>query len=362
MVRAAWLATIAVLLTVAVAGLGGCLRNPSADDRTVLVYTPFPASVAESWIKPFEEATGIRVEQIKEGTTRVYSRLRAEKGHPRADVWIGGGGMVPFIAAANEGLLQPYRPKGWEDMPVTRGNLVMRDREWRWVGVTVIGLGFAYNPTVLRPEDLPRAWDELADPRWRDQIIMWDPASSGTAMLFLQAALQRSIRDTGSEDAGWRYLKGVYANLQRYSDTPPSLPVSRGEVKIGIHFEHQVLEYLQQSNDPATIAATQKTLQFALLPDSPVIVDPIALVHDAPHAENGRKFIDFILSHAGQGLLNRLCFVQDPGYGPPRHLDMTLDQMLSNAMPIDVEWMGSSFNRIRTRWQNDVETSRWLWE
>ena len=362
MTRAAWLAIPAVLLALA-AGLGlWRLRDAAPEGHTVMVYTPFPASVAESWIKPFEEATGIHVEQIKEGTTRVYSRLRAEKSHPRADVWIGGGGMVPFIAAANEGLLEPYRPKGWEALPVTRGNLVMRDREWRWVGVTVIGLGYAYNPTVLRPDELPRTWDELADPKWHDQIIMWDPASSGTAMLFLQAALMRSIRKTGSEEEGWRYLKAFYANLQRYSDTPPSLPVSRGEVKLGIHFEHQVLEYLQQSNDPATIAATQKTLRFALLPDSPVIVDPIALIHDAPHAENGRKFIDFIMSHAGQGLVNRLCFVQDPTYGAPRYLDFSLDQMLANAMPLDVEWMGATFNRIRTRWQNEIETSRWLWE
>lgn len=353
---AAALAAIIVIVAITAA------RAPRDQKPTVMVYTPFPASVAEAWIKPFEEQTGIHVEQIKEGTTRVYSRLRAEKGNPRADVWIGGGGMVPFIAAANEGLLEPYRPRGWESMPLSKGNLILRDSDWRWVGVTVIGLGFAYNPTVLSPEQLPKRWSELAEPQWRDQLIMWDPASSGTAMLFLQAALMRSKRDTGDEEAGWRWLRGFYANLQRYADTPPSLPVSRGEVKIGIHFEHQVLEFLQQSGDPAAIAAAQQNLRWAILPDSPVIVDPVALIHDAPHAENGKRFIDFIMSHEGQGILNRLCFVRDPAYGPPRLLDTTLDGLLAAAMPLDVDWMGASFNRIRTRWQNEIETSRWLWE
>lgn len=362
MTRAGAVAVGAALLALVGGLLTWGVRNTPDDDRTVMVYTPFPASVAESWIKPFEAATGIRVQQIKEGTTRVYSRLRAEKGHPRADVWIGGGGVVPFIAASQEGLLEPYRPQGWEDMPETRGNLVLRDRDWRWVGATIIGLGFAYNPTVLTPQEVPQRWEDLADPKWRDQILMWDPSSSGTAMLFLQAALMRSIRNTGSEEEGWRYLKAFYANLPRYSDTPPSLPVSRGEVRIGIHFEHQVLEFLQQSNDPATIAAAQKTLRWTLPPDSPVIVDPIALIHDAPHAENGRRFIDYIASRTGQTLLNRLFFVQDASCGPPRYLDYTLDQMLAQAMPLDVAWMGSGFNRIRTRWQNEVESSRWLWE
>lgn len=362
MSRAGW--AVVVVLGLLLAAFVVISRPPaSAAGQTVTVYTPFPGTVAEAWVKPFEEETGIHVEQIKEGTTRVYSRLRAEKSNPRADVWIGGGGMVPFITAANEDLLEPYRPKGWENMPEKQGNLILRDAQWRWVGTTIIGLGFAYNPSILTQEELPRTWDDLADPRWRSQILMWDPASSGTAMLFLQAALMRSIQKTGSEEAGWRYLRAFYANMRNYSESPPSLLVSRGEVQIGIHFEHQVLDYLQQqAREPNAIAEMQKSLRWTILPESPVIVDPLALIKNAPHPENGKKFIDFIMSHRGQGIINRLCFVQDPTYGAPPHLDYTLDQMLSNAMALDVEWMGQTFNIIRTRWQNDIETSKWLWE
>lgn len=355
------IASAAVCLAIVAAAV---LARPkdSSSGQTVMVYTPFPVSIAQAWVKPFEEQTGIHVEQIKEGTTRVYSRLRAEKSNPRADVWIGGGGMVPFISAADDEMLEPYRPKGWEDMPEKRGNLILRDPQWRWVGATVIGLGYAYNPARTSPAELPKSWDDLADPKWKNEIIMWDPASSGTAMLFLQAALVRSIKSTGSEEAGWKYLKAFYNNLQRYTDVPPSMLVSRGQVKIGVHFEHQVLEYLQQSHDPAAIAEMQKNLRWTILPESPVIVDPIALVRNAPHPENARKFIDFIMSRTGQGILNKLCFVRDPAYGPPRYLDYSLDQLLSNAMPLDVAWMGKSFNPIRTRWENEVEVSKWLWE
>lgn len=360
MSRAAWILVVAALLCVV-----GFVMQPGprrSTGQTVMVYTPFPVTIADKWIKPFENETGIHVEQIKEGTTRVYSRLRAEKSNPRADVWIGGGGMVPFITAANEGLLAPYRPKGWENMPEKRGNLVLRDAQWRWVGACIIGLGYAYNPSRLPPEELPKTWDDLADPKWKNEIIMWDPASSGTAMLFLQAALMRSIQKTGNEAAGWKYLKAVYENMPRYCEGVPSMMVSRNEAKIGIHFEHQVLEQLEQSSDPAAVAEAQKNLRWTILPDSPVIVDPIALVKNGPDQENGKRFIDFIMSHEGQQILNQLFFVQDPSFGPPQYLDYTLDQMSAVAMPLDVVWMGDNFNRARTRWQNDIEKCVWLWE
>lgn len=354
--RRAWLALLAALLLCGCAG-----QHP--ERPVVMVYTPFPAVTARDWAEDFERRTGIHVEQIQESTSRVYSRLRAEKSLPHADVWIGGGGMVPFISAAREGLLEPYQPHTTFPIPEQRGPLVLRDRHWRWVGVTVIGLGFAYNPQVTPQSELPATWDDLGDPRWKDQVIMYDPAASGTAMLFLEAALQRSIRKTGSEAAGWDYLNRFYHNLKRYAgDGPPSMMVSRGEIKIGIHFEHQVLQYLQQNRDPQAIAHAASSLRWTILPDSPVIVDPIALVHGAPHPDNARRFIDYILSHDGQALINRYFFVVDPSFGPPPYLPYTMRDMLAHATPLDVDWMGDNFHRILVRWQNDVEVSRWLWD
>jgi iron(III) transport system substrate-binding protein len=328
-----------------------------------MVYTPFPQSTADEWAAAFERDTGIHVEQIEEPTTRVYSRLRAEKAYPRADVWIGGGGMVPFISAANEGLLEPYQPHIPFDMPEHRGHLVLRDPQWRWEGVAIIGLGFAYNPSRLPADQLPRTWDDLALPRWHHDVIMYDPAASGTAMLFVEAAIMRSLQHSGSEEPGWKYLTDYYHNLSRYAgDGPPSMMVSRGECDIGIHFEHQVLQYIEQNHSEAAIEQAQKSLRWTILPESPVIVDPIALVKGAPHPENARRFIDYIFSHEGMRIINKCFFVVDPSFPAPPHLDYTIDQMMAHSMPLDIDWMGANFHRLLVRWQNQVEDNHWLWE
>jgi iron(III) transport system substrate-binding protein len=321
----------------------------------VVVYTPFPEITARELAAAFEKKTGIHVEQVLEGTTKVFARIRAEKNYPRCDVWYGGGGMIPFMVAAQENLLEPYpSPRGG---PQKRGNLILRDADWRWQGMAVIALGYAYNPQVLKESDIPRQWSDLADPRWKGKIEMWDPAESGTAMLFLEAALLRAIQDGKGEEAGWEYLTSFYKNLKRYTvEGKPAFNVARGETLIGIHFEHQVLEFLaEQSGGSQQVANVTQNIRWYLPDRSPVIVDPIALVRGAPHPENGRKFIDFVLSEEGQRIVNRFCYTMNPHLPPPRGLDMTLEQVLKKAMPLDPEWMSQKYDAVRKRWQDEVE-------
>ncbi|MCA9797308.1 MAG: ABC transporter substrate-binding protein, partial [Candidatus Eremiobacteraeota bacterium] len=165
--------------------LGGGCRWRSDNREQVVVYTPFPEITAKALKRAFEKKHNIKVVMVLEGTTKVFGRLRAEKERPIADVWHGGGGMFFFIQAADEGLLESYVPTGFQELPETRGNLILRDPEWRWCGTAIIALGFAYNPRLVPPGEVPTTWDQLADPRWKGKLEMWDPGVSGTAMLFL---------------------------------------------------------------------------------------------------------------------------------------------------------------------------------
>ncbi|MEW6277077.1 MAG: extracellular solute-binding protein [Candidatus Eremiobacterota bacterium] len=324
----------------------------------VVVYTPFPEFTSNELVETFEKRTGIEVECVRDGTTKIFGRVRAERENPRGDVWYGGGGMVPFITAASEGLLEPYTPARWKGLPERRGNLLVRDRDWNWMGMSVIGLGFAYNPQVLREDELPRTWDDLGQPQWKGKIEMWDPASSGTAMLFLCAALLRSIQAGEGEDAGWAYLIRYWKNMKNYTvEGKPAFNVARGESEIGIHFEHQVLEFLEEQSAGTVGSGAVDNIRWVLPPDSPVTVDPIALIKGGPNPENGRKFYDFVVSPEGQAIVNRIFFSIDPTLPPPRGLQgtITYQQMEERAMLLDPVWMADNFDAIRRRWQNEVE-------
>lgn len=345
------------LCLLALSLLVGCRPlSPDEQGEKVVVYTPFPELTAKELKTAFEKKTGIRVVQVLEGTTTVRGRLRAEKDSPKADVWYGGGGILPFMAMADEGLLESYKPKGFEDLPVERGNLILRDPEFRWTGMCVIALGFAYNPQVLPPEQAPKTWSDLIDPRYRKKIEMWDPGVSGTAMLFLDSALMRAINQGQGEEAGWDYLKGFWLNLKTYTvGGKPAFNVARGATPIGIHFEHQVLEFMAEQAGGDVAGATDN-IRWELPPDSPVSVDPIALIKNGPNPENAKKFIDFVMSDEGQKIVNRFFFTMDPSMPAPKGVgDWDLEDLTERAQKLDPVWMTENYDRIRKRWQNEIE-------
>lgn len=345
-------------LILALCAVLACGCAPKARKKLVRVYTPFPETTAQALAEAFEKKyPDIEVEQVLEGTTKVFGRIRAERENPRADVWYGAAGMLPFIAATQEGLLEPYTPKGYVDLPERRGNLVLRDKSWHWMGMVVIGLGYAFNPQVLPPEEAPKTWDELAEPKWKGKIEMWDPASSGTALLFLDAALLRAIQRGQGEEAGWDYLKAFWRNMKGYTrDGKPAFSVARGEVEIGIHFEHQLLEFLEEQSAGLDLQNEQENIRWVLPPDSPITVDPIALVKGAPHPEEAKLFIDFVVGKEGQAIVNQLFFTIDPSFPPPHGLKgITYDEFMSRAMRLDPDWMAERLDSIRKRWQDEVE-------
>jgi len=239
---------------------------------------------------------------------------------------------------------------------VSRGNLILRDPEFRWTGMCIIALGYAYNPQLLKPDELPKTWDDLADPIYRGKIEMWDPGVSGTAMLFLGSSLQRFKNRGEGEEAGWDYLKGYWQNLRGYTvEGSPAFNVARGSVGIGIHFEHQVLDFVEEQAGGGT-ATGNETIAWYLPPDSPVSVDPIALIKNAPNPDNGKLFIDFVMSKEGQEIVNRFFFSVDPEMPPPGGMkDLDIETLTAKAQKLDTEWMAENGDRIRKRWQNEIE-------
>ena len=161
------------------------------------------------------------------------------------------------------------------------------------------------------------------------------------------------------EEAGWRYLKAIYANLKRYTvEGKPAFAVARGECQIGLQFESQYLEFLEQQFLNRQLGQGARHLAWYLPEQSPVLVDGIALIKGAPHPQEGRQFIDFCLSLEGQKIINRYFFSINPQLPPPPGLEgIDLETLLERAQPLDPQWMADNYDRVRQRWQNEVEAS-----
>src|ERR1700712_707201 len=181
----------------------------------------------------FTRATGIKVNQSHKGTGEIGAQLRAEAANPKTDIWWGGTGD-PFLQAAEQGLLEPYRPAYINDLHE------WAVRQYAMSGNQVGGfytsvIGFGFNTDVLKKKKLaePKCWADLVKPEYKGEIEISHPASSGTAYTIIAGLVQQM-----GEDAAFDYLKKLHKNVTTYtrSGQAQAPNVAKGEVAIGVSF------------------------------------------------------------------------------------------------------------------------------
>lgn len=98
-----------------------------------------------------------------------------------------GGGVDSYISAAELGYLEQYESP--EAEAIDAG---YRDKDGYWTGLALVPAGFLVNNDVLKEKGLeaPKTWEDLADPKYKDEIIMASPAISGTQYAILNGTIQ----------------------------------------------------------------------------------------------------------------------------------------------------------------------------
>ncbi len=200
-------------------------------------------SATIEWCQPiargFERESGIRVNLTQRSTGEMLAAIRAEARNPRGDVWWGGTGD-PHVAAGEEGLTQAYESPRVAELH-DWAQAQWRDTQGRTVGVYASVLGFGFNTELIARRNLPepRCWADLLDTRYRGEIQMANPNSSGTAYIVIATLVQMM-----GEDPAFDYLKRLHGSINAYprSGTGPITAVARGETALSISFVHNAAE------------------------------------------------------------------------------------------------------------------------
>lgn len=271
--RGAGLAAAATLLGVA--------TSARAQESRVTVYTAHEAAIVEALVPRFQRETGIVADVVKAGSGDVLNRVRAEARAPRADViWSVGGELL----ASNPALLEAYKPADFDRTLDPKFNV-----SGPWLPYTGIVMVIAVNTAKLRPADYPRSWADLADPKWHGKISSARADSSGSAFTQYTTILA-AFGDKGPD---------MYARIFRnfaLSDSSGAVPryVNDGEALAGITLEDNALQYVRGGGNEAIVYPSEGTT---------INADGVALVKGAPHAETGKRFIDWVLSKPVQETL-----------------------------------------------------------
>jgi iron(III) transport system substrate-binding protein len=317
----------------------------AAAQGNLVLYCAPQEEWCRAMVTAFERKTGIKVAMTRKSSGEIYAQIKAEASNPRGDIWWGGTGD-PHLQAAEEGLTVEYRsPMEKELAPWALRQA--KDAKYRTVGVYAGVLGYGYNTEVLKRRNLPepKCWSDLLNEKYKDEVQVADPNSSGTSYTMLATIVQIQ-----GEDKGFDYLKRLHKNINQYtkSGAAPAKAAAQGETLIGITFLHDLVT-MAVGGAPIKLVAPCEGTGYE--------VGSMSIIKGGKNPKEARMWYDWALTAEAQALGVEAKAYQIPSNTkakvPPQapRLDQT------KVIDYDFQKYGSSAERKRllSKWDKEVK-------
>lgn len=185
------------------------------------------------------EKTGIQILQTFQSFGEIEAKVKSEAPNFNADMVTGCGSPLAFMVKKN-GWAVPYDSPAWKGVAPE-----FLDSDRHWFNISNFSFVLVGNRDKLKERGwaMPKSWKELLDPKWKDQIVMPSPLSSGTANM-----IRFSFLALYGEGEGWKFLQALDKNIHHYtrSGNAPTDLVGRGEFLLGITSDENVKARLDQ--------------------------------------------------------------------------------------------------------------------
>ena len=267
----------------------GSLLSPLVQAADTAICYNCPPEWADwgTQLSAIAKDTGIQVPQDNKNSGQALAQLVAEKGNPVADVVYYG---VSFgIQADSAGVINSYKPAHWDDIPAG-----MKDPDGKWVALHSGTMGFMVNVDALGGAPVPQSWDDLLKPEYKGMIGYLDPASAFVGYVAAVAVNQAKGGNMKDFTPALTWFKKLQANQPIVPKQTAYARLISGEIPILLDYDFNA--YRAKYKDHANVAF--------VIPKEGTVTVPyvISLVKNAPHAANGKKVIDYVLSDKGQAI------------------------------------------------------------
>src|ERR1700743_3449672 len=261
------------------------LIDAARKEGQIIYYTSTDLPVAEKVAKAFEaKYPGIAVRTERSGAERVFQRIGQEySSNIHAVDVVNSSDAAHFIVWKRDGLLLPYVPEDVAKFPVEHRDVDGQFASFRvWLSI------IAYNTNMVKPEEAPKSFADLLDPKWKGKIVKAHPGYSGTIMTATYQ-MQR--------DLGWNFFeqlaKASIMQGQSSADPPKKLDLGERAVMADGN-EYNIFQMSETGKPVAPVYATE---------GSPLIVGPTGMFKAAPNPNAAKLFQSFCLSREAQQLI-----------------------------------------------------------
>ena len=257
-------------------------------EGSFVLYTSFADKDLPTLVVPFEKKYGIKINVWRAGSEKVLQRTLAEAAARRHEVDAVHSSALEMEALHRETILQavasPYSAE------LIAGAL-RPHREWvaTYLSVWVQ----AYNTNLIKKEDLPRAYQDLLDPRWKGKLGIEANVPEWYSTVVLGMGEEKGIKF-------FRDLVGRNGLSVRRGHTLLNNMVIAGEVPLALTVYHFMPEGAKRKGAP---------IDWLVLEPAVARTSGIGIVRRAPHPNAALLFYDFMLSAEAQKLLLSIDYV-----------------------------------------------------
>ena len=238
------------------------------------VYSAASEGEAEKLVAKFNEKyPDIKVQIIRAGSGDMVTRVKTEWPKPDGDV---------VLLMAKENLdqiydyLEPYKCANHDSFDVANRDSADIPK---YYGTTMPLQAIMYNTNMLTPDQAPKSWKDLADPKYKGEIVLANPASSGSA--YAQLYMMNKLY-------GMDYVADVAKNATYVaSSTAGPDSVARGEYAITVTGEFNIAKKIGAGDPVAYVMPEEGTGHR---------IEGSAILANCKNLDSARKFIDFMTS------------------------------------------------------------------
>jgi iron(III) transport system substrate-binding protein len=299
------------------------LYRPREDETAE--YRPWPRRKCPTWKSWVRYSTG-----------EVMAKLIAEKNNPQADVVYGTA--VTELAGAKD-LFVSYKAKDFDKIGKD-----YKDPAGYWTAIDMYVAAFCVNKDRLAKKGLPmpQSWADLTKPAFKGEVIMPNPASSGTGYLQVTSLLFMNGVKQGKE-GGWDILKKLHENIVEYtnSGSAPAKLASSGEVAVGVSFSYRVAKQMADGF-PVTMVFPRRAAATSWRPTP----------WSRRQTRSAKRFLDWALTENAmkayykyKGVVTRTGVVGESTLPLPKFEDMKLT-------PMDFPWSAKNKPALMEKWNS----------
>src|SRR5215475_2401916 len=227
----------------------------------------------------------VQVDFFRGNSENIARRVLTEYQAKRYDVDVVSGSAATSMVQ-RAGFMQRFYSPHLAEYPAE-----LKDAKGFWGSTNVYFMTLGYNTRGVRPNELPKTYEDLLQPRWRGQM-MWSTSRGSGAPQFIG-----NILLTMGQEAGKAYLQKLKGqNIAKSTASARQILdlVIAGEYPMAVQiFNHH--SYISK--------AAGAPVEWQPLEPVTATINTIGLAKNSPHPHAAMLFLDFFLSKKGQKIV-----------------------------------------------------------